>query len=376
MPPKLHILGATSYVMSSKGFYQYPDTERISADEYDDLINSPYDFLIEKVLPKIFTALNTDPVSRSLILAKAVLANMDYQSQIQKISQRIIDKYGFRTSIPGTVAHTNTPFDYIGDFLRGFKGIMADVRRQPGKVAEACEALLPVMVKRGLPPNPSRYGVTTVTLHLPTYLREKDFETIYWPTFSKLVNTLASYGQPCNCFCEDNWMRYLDYLYELPANTTLMFEYGDPKIIKDKLGTKHIIAGMYPLNLLKTGTGEQCIDKAKEMLDILAPGGRYIFGFDKGPLTLNEINIDNYLKVLEYVAMNSSYANYGEFTTGAARSSAAAEVQKADMSPELHLNSKYYVPVDQDDELKLEPYIKHVLRRYEDMLFNLLVRIS
>ena len=39
--------------------------------------------------------------------------------------------------------------------------------------------------------------------------------------------------------------------------------------------------------MLKTGTVEQCVDKAKEILDILAPGGRYFFNFDKAPLTFD-----------------------------------------------------------------------------------------
>src|SRR5690606_11325674 len=97
---------------------------------------------------------------------------------------------------------------------------------------------------------------------------------------------------------EHDWMRYLDYLQELPAGTRFIFEFGDPQLVKDKLGKKFIILGFYPLILLKTGSKEQCIDKAKELLDILAPGGNYIFAFDKGAVSLDSINLDNYVAVM------------------------------------------------------------------------------
>jgi hypothetical protein len=86
-----------------------------------------------------------------------------------------------------------------------------------------------------------------------------------------------------------------------------MFEYGDPKLIKEKLGKKHILNGFYPITLLKTGTKQQCIDKAKELIDILAPGGKYFFGFDKAIITADSVNLENLKAVLEYVSENAYY---------------------------------------------------------------------
>ena len=113
-------------------------------------------------------------------------------------------------------------------------------------------------------------------------------------------------------FCEHDWMRYLDHLSELPENTRLYFEYGDPQTIKDKLGKKLVLGGMYPITYLKSATKQQCIDKAKELLDIMAPGGNYIFNFDKSPLSPADVNFDNYIAVLEHVRDNTNYANAGE----------------------------------------------------------------
>ncbi len=131
-------------------------------------------------------------------------------------------------------------------------------------------------------------------------LKQQDFEKFYWPTFYKLCHIAGERGQRMYIFCEGDWTRFADYLLDLPAGARLWFEYGDAQKMKDKLGKKHILSGLYPLTLLKTGTKQQCIDKAKEIIDIMAPGGNFFFDFDKHALNIGDINPDNYRAVQEY----------------------------------------------------------------------------
>ncbi|MFR1301020.1 uroporphyrinogen decarboxylase family protein [Eubacterium callanderi] len=165
----------------------------------------------------------------------------------------------------------------------------------------ACEALLPVCLKAGVNPASSRYNRTFIPLHMAPYMREKDFLKFYWPTFKAYVEGLNAAGAGANLFVEEDWSRYLDYLNELPENTLMVFEYGDPKEIKAKVGSRHIVSGLYPIGLLKSGTEQACIDKAKELIDIFAPDGGYIFGFDKAILRLNDINPANLKAVFNFV---------------------------------------------------------------------------
>ena len=58
---------------------------------------------------------------------------------------------------------------------------------------------------------------------------------------------------------------------------------------------------MYPSTILREGTKQQCIDKAKEYLDILMPGGNYIFSPQKSPLRKNDINVENVQAVIACV---------------------------------------------------------------------------
>lgn len=305
-PSVYTLLGARNFVMGSNGFIQHPEVEGLAFEEYDALLASPYDCIVEKVLPKLYKELDTDSTKKAFTLAKAFRAYNDEIATMMMISTKLTEKYGY-ADIPFMAGMCEAPFDFLADQLRGFKGISLDVRRIPDKVEAAVEALTPLMIKMGMPPFPSPYGATFIPLHMAPYLRTKDFAKLYWPTFKKVVEGLKAAGVTSFIFAEQDWMRYLDYLYELPENTRIMFEFGDPKLAKEKLGKKHVITGFYPLSLLKTGTKEQCIDKAKELLDILAPGGKYVFSLDKAPVTLDSCNPENLRAVWEYVMNNSNY---------------------------------------------------------------------
>ena len=66
------------------------------------------------------------------------------------------------------------------------------------------------------------------------------------------------------------------------------------------------------MTLLKNGTKEQCVDKAKELMDILAPGGNYFFRFDKSVLDTNDMDPEKYTAVMDYVLAHGKYDNAGE----------------------------------------------------------------
>lgn len=300
-------LGAKNWLMSSSGFLQHPEVEGLDKDEYDDFIASPYDCIVEKVLPRLYGNLDTGNANqKSLTMAKAFKIFNDEFARIRDANNRLRDKYGYASANFGA-GTCEAPLDYVADQLRGFKNILTDIRRYPDQVEAAAKAVTPLMIKMGKFKAPNPLGATFIPLHMAPYMRPKDFERFYWPTFKETVEGLKAMGQPSFIFCEQDWMRYLDYLYELPENTIMLFEYGDPQKVKDVLGAKHIISGFYPITLLKTGTREQCIDKVKELIDILAPGGKYYFSMDKSPVSLDSVDTDNLKAVLSYVAEHAVY---------------------------------------------------------------------
>lgn len=299
-PVFYQMLGAKNFVMGSNGFLQHPEISAMHSDEYEAFIKSPMDFILETILPRIYSALDTNPISRSLVMAKAYKAHCDTVGFLNGVIIPDLEReYGKYQAPLQSYAMTAVPMDFIADQLRGFKEISLDIRRKPKQLTEACEAVCDIMLKRGIPAHPSIYNYTFIPLHMPPYMRTRDYEKIFYPTFKRTIDGIAAAGGKSYLFLEQDWSRFLDSLYDLPENTILRFEYGDPKEIKKKLGERHIITGLYPLGLLQTGTKQQCVDKAKELIDILAPGGKYFFDFDKNIITVNSVNIDNLHAVLE-----------------------------------------------------------------------------
>ncbi len=337
LPGHYTMSGSQSFVQGAKGFVQHPEVVGMYEEDYDFLIERPLDCLVERVLPRQFKGLDLkEPMKTAFTFAKTIaLKNADVFACLGFLG-KINAQYGYHADNGMARAMTTAPFDFIADQLRSFSGISKDIRRMPEKVEEACRAVLPLMVKAGTPkmlvPGCCAYSF----LHMPSFMRPKDFEKYWWPTFLDMCNTLASMGIKTDTFCEDNWERYLDFVSELPANSVVKFEKDNPAVVKEKLGRRHVLTGMYPLTLLKTGTKEQCVDKAKELIDTLAPGGGYIFSLDKVILTAGSIDLSNLIAVLEYVRDNALYENAGEASGTVFDKN---DYKSAEIKP---IDSKYY----------------------------------
>ncbi len=202
--------------------------------------------------------------------------------------------------------------DMLLDYLRDFVGVSSDIRRKPQEFYAACEALFISSMEMAIgaytTPEDNK-GVIFVPLHLPTFLKPKDFEKFYFPFMSKFVDEVSvKRGYKIFFFMENNWMPYLDILQGLPdGNIIGLFENGDLKKIKDSIGNKFCIVGGMPIDLLRLGTVEKCLDKAKECLQLYAPGGNYIFSTDKNLVSLNDAKPENLAAVCQYIHENGKY---------------------------------------------------------------------
>lgn len=194
--------------------------------------------------------------------------------------------------------------------MRDFVGTSTDIRRHPQEFFNACEALHPLLLSlaRITYPNPGDEGVVFIPLHLPTYLRPKDFEKLYYPFLKRMTQDLFDSGHRPMIYCENDWEPYLDYLQDMPdGEIYTIFEAGNLKKIKEELGHKFCIGGGMPVNLLKHGTEGQCIDAAKKCLDELAPGGGYVFSFDMNLNNKGDAKFENVAAVCNYIHTYGRY---------------------------------------------------------------------
>lgn len=314
-PSMYQLYGSQSFVMGNGGFVQHPEVVGMLDDEYPQLIANTFDFLVETVIPRQHK--NLDPqnpliMATAIQMGKQALTN-DEMAFLPTFFE-LIQTHGYYPGSPlGSFNFTEAPLDFIADQLRSFSGISMDVRRHRTQLQEAADAVMPLLFHWGLPGNIDPQGSVFIPLHMPTFMREKDFVEIYLPSYKNMLKQYAAVGARPNMFCEHDWSRYLDILEsEIPAGCQLAFEYGDPQTIKDKLGKKFLLTGLFPSASLKTDTPAQIVDRAKAFLDIMLPGGGYIFGFDKNPLTLKEVNLDTLAALTEFIRDYATYKNPGD----------------------------------------------------------------
>ena len=181
---------------------------------------------------------------------------------------------GFSSFTGGTTLNS---FDLISDMLRGMKGSMLDVFRQPEKLLETMDILLPTLIEMAVfgakrTKNPRVY----IPLHRGAdgFMSPEQFEKYYWPHLKQLFLALIEEGlTPCP-FMEGSWNSRLEYLKEVPKGKILAhFDATDVFKAKELLGDRICIQGNVPLTLLQVGTPQQVKDYCKRLIDVVGEGG-------------------------------------------------------------------------------------------------------
>ncbi|MCR4429626.1 MAG: uroporphyrinogen decarboxylase [Tepidanaerobacteraceae bacterium] len=304
-PQFYKVLGAKTFIQSNKGYMQHPEVHGLEPNEYREFIENPFGCLTEKVIPRLYTELDQPKPYNMVALIKAMHVYNTAMAKYRDIQASIAQKFGVPMVTGGAI---EAPMDFVADFIRGFSGIVLDIRRNPDEVEAACEAAMHLMIKKAMTGKPGITSQIFIPLHMPAFLREQQFARFYWPTFKKMIATLAEAGHCFYIFFEGDWARYYDYLQELPAKKIIAkMEYGDPKLAKEKLGKTMCITGFFPQSLLANGTKQQCVDKIKELIEVLAPGGGYMFSADKNLIGLSDVNMENYHAVIDYLFKHGNY---------------------------------------------------------------------
>jgi uroporphyrinogen-III decarboxylase len=213
--------------------------------------------------------------------------------------------------IPGTVGgFTKAPFDYIGDTMRGTRGIMLDMYRNPEKVIDACDRLVPIAVDLAVAAaNNSGKPMIIIPLHKGAdgFMSPDNFKKFYWPSLEATILGLVEAGVVPLLFVEGAYNQRLDIVADSglpPGKTVWYFDQTDMASVKEKFGGWACIGGNIPSSLFKAGTPEQMEDAIKKLMDICAPGGGYYLA---NGAVLDDAEVDN---VHAYLKVGKTYGVY------------------------------------------------------------------
>ena len=159
--------------------YQFIEGEYMKADEYDMFLNDPSGFMIRRYLPRIYGALAPlsklpplDSMYMGLEYLTPLFATPEFikmarhlakaGKHVEEFRKTLGDTYEdlarlgfppFARFLAGGVG--GAPFDTVSSFLRGMRGSMLDMYRQPDKLLQACDAILERRIARAIPADPT-----------------------------------------------------------------------------------------------------------------------------------------------------------------------------------------------------------------------------
>jgi uroporphyrinogen-III decarboxylase len=289
---------------------QFVEGEYMKADEYDIFINDLSDYFLRYYLPRSLGALAPLAVFRPLphmfgfassFLIPAMLAEVramyqaiiEYGREMDAWMKPLLEfdyeaKAGGYPSFFGGQAHA--PFDILADTLRGTRGIVMDMFRQPEKVLEAMEKLTPVNIDCGLQmSNASGNPIVFFALHKgdDTFMSSSQYEKFYWPTLRRVIIGLIEEGCVPLLFAEGKYNNRLEIVKDLPAGKVIWhFDQTDMFRAKKILGGTTCIAGNVPSSLLCTGKPAEVKDYCRRLIEVCGEGGGFILtggaSMDKG----------------------------------------------------------------------------------------------
>ena len=287
--------------------YQYNEREWMAADEYDLLIADPSNYWQRYYLPRVIGALEpwkdlapftdlvegpmtgpffvpfgSEPVQQMLrTLAEAGRVAMEWAERFGAMDEKATATFGLPAMAGGA---TKAPYDILGDTLRGTRGLMLDTFRQPDKVVEACERLVPIAIDWAVRASDfNRHPLVFIPLHKGAdgFLSDADFRRFYWPSFEKVLLGLIEQGIVPLCFAEGGYNERLQVLAESeipPGRMVWMFDATDMREAKRRLGGHYCIGGNVPGALLTTGTADEVDTYVKELIGDVAGDGGFILG--------------------------------------------------------------------------------------------------
>lgn len=303
---KLYIWGGqklpeTSVIQAVEGEYMRPD-------EYKDFIADPTAFWLKQYLPRAYGALaplamlpEFTRISESVdtidllvpfgmppfqeMLHKMMEAGNELMKMLGAVGQTgaMIAGKGF----PGMGLNiVKTPFDYLGDTLRGTKGILTDMYRRPNELLAACERYVPILIKAIVAAS-DRAGAPCAmyVLHKGAdgFMSDAQFKKFYWPTWKQVMMGLYEEGIISYLFIEGTYDSRLEYLAEMPEKSLVChFDKSNMRRVKELLSDKFTIAGNVSAALMSTGSTDELRAACDELVDLYQDAAGYIMAFGCG----------------------------------------------------------------------------------------------
>lgn len=305
--------------------HQFVEGEYMKADEYDIFMQGQLEYFLRYFLPRSWDVF--EPFARigkfssgydSMFRILEAAADPEFIASCRTLAEGAQEFIKWRKAVGGidrTILEAgfapfrgpvcSAPFDVFADTMRGTKGIMMDMYRQPDKLLEAVERITPHLLNNIIEaadhfPSP----IIFMPLHKgdDAFMSEEQYLRFYWPSLKQLVLGFIDAGLVPLMFAEGKYNNRLEIIQELPRGSVVWyFDQTDMARAKKILGGKACIMGNVPASLLVTGKPQEVKEHCRRLIEVCGPGGGYILTGGAGINTGNPDNLHAMMQAaLEY----------------------------------------------------------------------------
>ncbi len=322
---KTHVWPGRGLPIDADGL-QYIEREYMKADEYEAFLHDPSEYNIRTHMPRIWGAaaglaklsmaetnisrFGDAEVQASLnALMKAGSEALVWQKKMDDGTKRLTE-LGYPSFYRG--GGGGPPYSRFGDSLRGTHGILTDMFRQPEKLMEAMEQMVPQSIKRTVAA--ARLGTTPIVdFHLhkgsDSMMSDAQFRRFYWGPVRKIIKGLIKEGLLLHLRLEGAFNSRLETMAEsLPKGKTIWWlsHETDTKRAKEIGGDIACIAGNVPASLIYAGTPREIDEYCRDLITVAGKGGGYMFAMPQEGIVRGT-------KVENVRAMIGAVKRYGEY---------------------------------------------------------------
>jgi hypothetical protein len=282
--------------------YQCNEGEYMKPEEYDLLLMDPSFYFRNFYLPRVFGALEgftmlaphtatlemyglafnyvpyaLPPVQNTFKALFEAGAEALKWAMAMGASNGELATLGFPNIAAG---YSKAPFDVIGDTLRGTRGIMMDIYRQPDKLLKTLDAFVPIMIGMGVGSmQASGNPLVFMPLHKGAdgFLSDEQFKRFFWPTLQAVIVGIIEAGGIPFPALEGHWDSRLNVIQDIPkGKTAWMVDQSDIVQAKKTLGKNACLVGNVPSSMLRLSTPDEVKAYCKKLIDTVGKGGGYI----------------------------------------------------------------------------------------------------
>ncbi len=293
-------------VPADTGFqYREPPEEAafMKPEEYDQLIEDPTGFLFNVWLPRVSADVSEmgQPTSyrNNLSFLKGGMAMLSYFNSFGQQNALLRAESGTVSAIAGIL---KAPFDILADKLRGYLGLVTDLRERPEKVMAACQALMPHLLHVALSgADPDKNVPIGFWMHrgCVPFISPEHFDKFYWPTLKPIIEEIWARGHQVLFYAEGDWNAHLKSFAELPDKSIVYHvDKADIFEVHKAIGHKFCISGGIDNALLSYGTADDVRQRCKKVIDGVAGDGGYIM--DASAIIQNDASIENIRAMTEF----------------------------------------------------------------------------